>query len=761
MYPINADTAHTFLRAIAPASDRFIFQTYSDCLAPDSKSDPLLRTPAGTLQATLPALQAVTDQGAAVCVQINDGVRRGRGAITAVRAVFADIDSVESASLRDIAHMLPRPTAIVMSSPGKYHVYWRVLDCALEHFRLLQLRLAKVCRSDPKVANLDRVMRLPGTWHFKSATPYQVQLLAHSDCYYSAAVIAGCIAPDSAAITVPPGKSTHKRKSVTDALIVAAEKFELPERLAKGERVNLLIRYSGSLAGRGYSADAIRAELQRANIQYCDPPLTDAEMIASIYPSAQRFTAAAAQETTRAVLPPESTPDDPFDMSTTTMVQRATMDEFLRRYILIEHGSEVADLECPQPHLSVMSINDWKNATANKRVGDYPLSMHWLMSPHRKSVIGKVYYPRLDRIFEDSGMRYYNTYSPATISPADVYDSARAGVFWDHIDYLFSGDAPAIIVFTNWLATTVQLPHERIPWAPLIVSSPGVGKGWFYQLMQVLLGAHNCAMIRSDDLGDKASIHNEWLSGTLLVCIDEMDSGSKWSDMNRLKGIMTEPYQIVNKKYGAKNKERIFANFLCFSNTLDAAAIRDDDRRFWVHQVPHKASPVPGYYTRLFAWLTTDGPAHLLRWCLNHDLSKFDFAAPPPMTIAKSRMIRETMPIFEKLLRDAIEDGVGCFRADVVSTEQIKSYALAVTGEDKLHGNMVHILRSAVARATYHLPQDRYTVVLHGKASRVYLRGIRNESHWSVADTDAIVAEYLRSRDAEASRLSATISRIK
>lgn len=759
-YPIDVEQANAFLHAIAPNDERFIFQTYDD----KTSDDDLARVAAGSLHAVLPALQDVTHRGAAVCMQINAGVGRGRVKITAVRAVFIDLDSVESATLSEIAATMPRPSAVVASSPGKYHIYWRVLDCTLEQFKLAQLKLAAAFRSDPKVHNLDRVMRLPGTWHFKSA-PIQVKLLAHAAVSYSIAALLACVTPASVAQTVSPAKSTKSRASLTDALIVAAEKFELPATLERGSRVELLVRLSGSMAAKGYSSDAICAELQRTNLQQCNPPLSDAEMQTMVYPSAHRFTAAADVQTAKTILQPsapqeiapastapDAAIDDPFDMSRGA-TKRATLDEFLRRYVLLEHGSEVADLECPQPHLSVLPISEWKNATANKRIGDNAISIHWLMSPHRKSVISRTYYPQHERIITINGMQFYNTFSPASITPVDVCSVERTKVFFDHIDYMFGAQSDAQQVFLNWLAVTVQRPELRIPWAPLIISAPGVGKGWLYQLMQTLLGEHNCAMIRSDDLGEK-STHNEWLSGTLLVCIDEMDSGSKWADMNRLKSILTEPYQVINKKYGAKGKERVFANFLCFTNILDAAAIRDDDRRFWVHQVPHAASPVPGYYTRLFAWLQSDGPSHLLRWLLNYDISQFDYAAPPPMTEAKRRVIQETMPPLEKLIRDAITDAIGCFRADIVSSDQIKAYVLRVLGEDKLPSTMVYPLRNAISRATSYLPQDRYTIVRNGKPTRAYLRCVRNVAAWSRVSDEAVVAEYMRSVDAEMGKAS-------
>lgn len=51
------------------------------------------------------------------------------------------------------------------------------------------------------------------------------------------------------------------------------ERFELPQRIKRGERDDTLMRYGFSLRGRGYSDDVILAMLDFANRERCDEPL--------------------------------------------------------------------------------------------------------------------------------------------------------------------------------------------------------------------------------------------------------------------------------------------------------------------------------------------------------------------------------------------------------------------------------------------------------------------------------------------------------
>ena len=119
-------------------------------------------------------LRILNDKGSGVFVMINRGDMRGRKAenVHAVAAYFADLDG---APLLD-AYPL-KPTAVVESSPNRYHLYWRVQGAPLDDFGHVQKHVATLLNSDPKVCDLPRVMRLPGYWH-KKAEPFQSRVLA-------------------------------------------------------------------------------------------------------------------------------------------------------------------------------------------------------------------------------------------------------------------------------------------------------------------------------------------------------------------------------------------------------------------------------------------------------------------------------------------------------------------------------------------------------------------------------------------------------
>ena len=110
-------------------------------------------------------LEADNRDGMGVFFTVNHTDLRGRTAahVTEVAAYFADFDGARLPG----DWPLP-PTAIVESSEGRYHVYWRVSGAPLGAFSHVQKHLSVLFDTDPKVHDLPRVMRLPGMVHAKS-----------------------------------------------------------------------------------------------------------------------------------------------------------------------------------------------------------------------------------------------------------------------------------------------------------------------------------------------------------------------------------------------------------------------------------------------------------------------------------------------------------------------------------------------------------------------------------------------------------------
>lgn len=180
----HSDDAMRLLECIAPG-ERVTFQTFDD--DPKRKEPRLQGHRTATLAEDRARLAALNVNGAGIFWMVNAGDGKGRKTdnVQRVRALFVDLDG---APLEPVQSAPLPPHAIVESSPGRWHAYWRIVDCPLGNFRTLQKALAARFNGDATVCDLPRVLRLPGFLHqkpaadFHSGQPFRSRLLeCHPD----------------------------------------------------------------------------------------------------------------------------------------------------------------------------------------------------------------------------------------------------------------------------------------------------------------------------------------------------------------------------------------------------------------------------------------------------------------------------------------------------------------------------------------------------------------------------------------------------
>ena len=96
------------------------------------------------------------------CVHLLTGRKRKKEYAAPVRALWGEFDGgeVPSGSLK--------PTAVVESSPGHFHTYWRLTDTLPpEVAEALNKRIAAATGADPTGFDLSQLLRVPGTTNYK------------------------------------------------------------------------------------------------------------------------------------------------------------------------------------------------------------------------------------------------------------------------------------------------------------------------------------------------------------------------------------------------------------------------------------------------------------------------------------------------------------------------------------------------------------------------------------------------------------------
>lgn len=182
----------------------------------------------GTLKDLWPTLIKHNQDGNAVFMMVNqsDGKGTKDENVIKVKAFFLDYDGDDwgHISLSDLLLKFKlRPHIVVKTSPGRYHVYWKVSDCALDQFKRIQQALAANFGSDPKVANLARVMRVPGTYNHKNPNEPFLTELAYCDeshpGYSANEFVSGL---ELTLGNVPNAVNPHTEVAVIDTLVSGA-----------------------------------------------------------------------------------------------------------------------------------------------------------------------------------------------------------------------------------------------------------------------------------------------------------------------------------------------------------------------------------------------------------------------------------------------------------------------------------------------------------------------------------------------------------
>lgn len=115
--------------------------------------------------------------------------KRTKESVAEIRHLYLDLDTDAEAKLAAIrtSNVVPIPTAIVTTSPGKYQVLWQVASLPFEQQETLLKLLAMTFGGDPACTDCNRVLRFPGFLNrkYNPAHPVTVEYPSESTAYSS------------------------------------------------------------------------------------------------------------------------------------------------------------------------------------------------------------------------------------------------------------------------------------------------------------------------------------------------------------------------------------------------------------------------------------------------------------------------------------------------------------------------------------------------------------------------------------------------
>jgi hypothetical protein len=192
-------------------------------------------------------------------------------------------------------------------------------------------------------------------------------------------------------------------------------------------------------------------------------------------------------------------------------------------------------------------------------------------------------------------------------------------------------------------AYKAQNPAYKIPLAVVFIGPQGCGKSLWASLVGAAFAPYYYAV------GSKAlkADFQPFIEDSLLVVIDEAQAVHIEGARDKLKNLISESKQELNKKHVSQVQIETYCQFILTSNDRRVGAFERDDRRHIVVDCPSKREEA--FYDRIVAWKKAGGPARLAHYLHTFDLAGWQPPKDAPVTSEKRMAYNESLTPIQKL----------------------------------------------------------------------------------------------------------------
>lgn len=730
----------------------------------------------GTLAQYRQTLDKYNAEGYGIFCNVNstDGQGRDLSNITAIRAHFIDLDNTLTAAANYERAVAAGASFAVQSSPGKFHVYWKMTPYAgNDFFSLIQRKLRQLYDGDKRVMDATRVMRVPGFIHQKGApavvTGWNLPAVDRMRSWDEIQTELSHVNIIDFTVARSPLGTPEMSAPSLDWLRFALSLID-PNDMDRGEW--LLLSAAIKQAGWNHT-DA--ATLFNIWSEWCaryvhDDAGENLKLWESIRDTEVGWGSIKKRSTVQAYMifghkdaPAVAVKHAPVVDTAALALQQNRPVAPVAQYgeILSEHECQEYFKDCyfieQAGKIYTKSGRMMNSAQFNGRYGGKQFivtSTGKLTDEPWKAALRSTCWtiPRVDHIrflparptFEivkDQLKRPgLNTYIPADIDarPGDV------SMWIDHVTRILPIENDRKI-FIEYLAHCVKFPGYKIPWAVLLQSAEGIGKTVFFEVMQHALGDMYVYTPKADQLVSSGNVFNAWQRGKLLIVVNEIKIDERRELIEILKPMITDARVEIQSKGVDQDMEDNPANWLFFSNYKDAVPISVNGRRYSIFysKLQSKADILNAgmddvYFGRLWSWLREEGGLqHIAHWLLNYPIERGKIAVRAPQTSSYVEALSISRSPLETIISDCVLDGVTGFRGGYVST-------LAVVAKARAAG-----IRSPNTRTVQNCLEHLGYVHL-GRAVRPYMQeDVNNRAEIYGALSTALVEGYGRAQGYE------------
>ena len=662
----------------------------------------------GTLAQCWNTLQEYNGRGYGISCTVNmlDGNGLKLANVQHIRAHVADLDNVLTAQDGYTRAAQDGATFAVQSSPGKFHVYWKMHPyTGNEFYNEVQRKIRQVYDGDKSVIDPTRVMRVPGFMHLKNdpimVTGWEIDISRVWTFEEIGAKYQHINVFDHSGTRSPLGTPEMSAPSL-DWLKFALSLAD-PNDCTYEEWVSFCaaIKQSGWLHSDEPALFKIWSDW--CERYESDDPGETLKVWNSIrdseigWKSLERKTPVKAYMAFGFKDAPQPM-DKPVQQLVTGIAQTIVNDITQATARHVDTSSEIfSEFECAHWFKDCFFIkrmgkilSDGRFMDSTQFNGSFGGKQFIITSTGKitdepwKAALRSTCYtiPKVDHVrflpdrktFEiipDSlGRNGLNTYVPAIIKSKQ----GDVSLWLDHVARILPVEADRRILF-EFLAHAVKFPGYKIPWAPMIQGAEGIGKTVFREVLENALGDVYVYNPKAPELVASGSKFNAWMRSKLMIIVDEIKIDERRELIEILKPMITDKRVEVQSKGVDQDMEDNVSNWLFFSNYRDAIPVNQNGRRYSIFYscLQSEADILNAgmgkvYFDKIWNWLRTGGVEAVTHWLMTYPIERGALPVRAPETSSHTEAIAISRSPIEVVIADCIADELPGFRGGYIST---------------------------------------------------------------------------------------------
>lgn len=296
-----------------------------------------------------------------------------------------------------------------------------------------------------------------------------------------------------------------------------------------------------------------------------------------------------------------------------------------------------------------------------------PVDKYWLGNKKKNYLDGGTgFYPNPDNCPPNKLNLYLGKSAEPMDGPVDLYLNHLLKIICD-------SDNVAYRYLIGWMAHLIQKPWEKPGVCIVLVGGQGTGKGMMVSPLEKIVGSHYNYISEGEHITGK---FNSQIATSILVFADEALFAGSPKAANKLKSLITEPYQsIEHKGYDAVSVSN-YSRLIMASNedwVIDAGI---DERRYLVLSVSEKHKQDQKYFSALAEWTENFGANYLHNYLLHYGIEGFNPRVAPRTNALIQQKIDSLRPAYRFWYHTLARGHIGIdtdYWHDQISTSEMQA----------------------------------------------------------------------------------------